>query len=170
MHKVYHACNAYCYSIYKYIYTGLTVTRGGMTILHDGLTVTGGLTINTNGLHVTGGVTVHSSGMIMYMCIFRVYHCIYRCYLYALFRSLLSLFDFMHLDSTSLLYTHIYYIFSCIYRFICPPRRHDHRQRALRRAWRAHSDQWGSGGDRRVYSRGWRTCSAAGRHTGAVND
>lgn len=46
------------------IYTGLMVTRGGMTILHDGLTVTDGLTINTDGLHVTGGVTVYSSGMI----------------------------------------------------------------------------------------------------------
>ena len=44
--------------------------RGGMTILHDGLTVTDGLTINTDGLHVTGGVTVYNSGTDEIVCVY----------------------------------------------------------------------------------------------------
>ena len=42
---------------------GLWVNNAGVTILQDGLTVTGGLTVYSQGLQVTGGLTVFDGGL-----------------------------------------------------------------------------------------------------------
>ena len=49
----------------SYIYIGLYVLRGGMTIVNGPLDVHGGLTVTSGGVGVTDGFTVAGGGLVV---------------------------------------------------------------------------------------------------------